>query len=67
MINPFVHIQNILNLSGEEAKRTAGSSVSVEHLMLGMLKDDSCEVAQILEQFSVDLNEFKKHLISLLP
>lgn len=66
MINPFVHIQKILNLSGEEAQRTAGSEVSVEHLMLGMLKDENGEVARILKKFGVDLNDFRNHIIDSL-
>ena len=62
MINPFVHIQKVLNLSGQEAQRTAGSEVSVEHLMLGLLKEENGEVSQILEQFGVNLNDFRKHI-----
>lgn len=62
MINPFVHIQKVLNLSGQEAQRTAGSEVNVEHLMLGLLREENGEVSQILEQFGVNLKDFRKHI-----
>ena len=62
MTNPFVHIQTVLLLSGQEAMRTSGSEVSVEHLMLGLIKDAKSEVAQILKQLGINVADFRMHI-----
>ena len=49
MINPFSHIQDILNRSSKEAARTSGSEISVEHLMLSLISQNDSDVNKLLK------------------
>ena len=59
MKNPFVHIQQILNMSCEEALRTLKAEVGAEHLMLGLLRQEDSEVANILDELGADVDEIR--------
>ena len=48
MINPFSHIQDILNRSSKEAARTLGREISVEHLMLSLISQNDSDVNKLL-------------------
>ena len=51
MINPFSHIQDILNRSSKEAARTLGREISVEHLMLSLIsQNDSEYIAKVARE-----------------
>ena len=49
MINPFSHIQDILNRSSKEAARTLGREISVEHLMLSLISQNDSDVNKLLK------------------
>ncbi|GHT59613.1 ATP-dependent Clp protease ClpC [Bacteroidia bacterium] len=52
-------VKNILMFSREEAGRLHNSSVGVEHILLGMLRDKKSKASSIINLLGVDSNELK--------
>lgn len=48
MVNPFIHIQNILDQSNEEAAARNVSEVNINHLMLGILEKGGEEIDDLI-------------------
>ena len=66
MINPFSHIQDILNRSSKEAARTSGSEISVEHLMLSLISQNDSDVNKLLKGADISPMAFGEVLTSKL-
>ena len=66
MINPFSHIQDILNRSSKEAARTLGSEISVEHLMLSLISQNDSDVNKLLKGADISPMAFSGVLNSKL-
>lgn len=52
-------VKNILRFSREEAGRLRNSSIGIEHILLGILRDKKSKAASILNLLGVDSNELK--------
>jgi ATP-dependent Clp protease ATP-binding subunit ClpC len=52
-------VKNILMFSREEAGRLHNSSVGIEHILLGMLRDKKSKATSIINLLGVDSNELK--------
>lgn len=48
MVNPFIHIQNILDQSNEEAAARNVAEVNINHLMLGILEKGGEEIDDLI-------------------
>ena len=59
--------ERILKLAYFEARDIQPQKVSTVHLLLAILKDDSCMVTQILDDMSINYNNVKQQLQSDLP
>ena len=66
MINPFSHIQDILNRSSKEAARTLGSEICVEHLMISLISQNDSDVNKLLEGADISPMAFSDVLTSKL-
>lgn len=66
MINPFSHIQDILNRSSKEAARTLGREISVEHLMLSLISQNDNDVNKLLKGADISPMAFSGVLNSKL-
>ena len=66
MINPFSHIQDILNRSSKEAARTLGREISVEHLMLSLISQNDSDVNKLLKGADISPMAFSGVLNSKL-
>lgn len=66
MINPFSHIQDILNRSSKEAARTLRSEISVEHLMLSLISQNDSDVNKLLKGADISPMAFSGVLNSKL-
>ena len=62
MQNPFQHINDVLNYSGEEAYRMLGNQVNTEHLMLGILHCNNKQVNDIFEHFGINTDVLRSTL-----
>jgi ATP-dependent Clp protease ATP-binding subunit ClpC len=65
-INFSEKLRNILSYSREEAIRLGNEYISIDHLLLGMLRERSCEGVEILSALKVDSVKLKSRLESLL-
>jgi ATP-dependent Clp protease ATP-binding subunit ClpC len=59
--------ERILKLAYFEARDVQPQKVSTVHLLLAILKDDTCMVTQILEDMSINYNAVKQQLQHDLP
>jgi ATP-dependent Clp protease ATP-binding subunit ClpC len=59
--------ERILKLAYFEARESKPLKVSTLHLLLAILKDDSCMVTQILEDMDINYNTLKQQLKNDLP
>lgn len=59
--------ERILKLAYFEARDVQPQKVSTVHLLLAILKDDTCMVTQILEDMSINYNSVKQQLQHDLP
>ncbi len=55
-------VKNIISYSREEAIRLGNALISVEHLLLGIIRDEKNIVVKIFRLLQVDLIELKKQL-----
>jgi len=55
-------LKKVLSFSREEAVRLGNDYISNEHLFLGVLREGSANVLQILVNFNIDLNLIKKSI-----
>jgi len=63
MTNQFSpQVSQVLAFSREEAYRTSSSYVSPEHLLLGILREDSSHVNDVFEKLHVDVSVVKSAL-----
>lgn len=53
-----------LKLSQLEARMLKQNTIDTEHLVLAILKDDSCSISKLLLQYNVDYNTFFKFIVS---
>ncbi|NOZ34505.1 MAG: ATP-dependent Clp protease ATP-binding subunit [Chlorobi bacterium] len=57
-----VQLKKVLSFSKEEAVRLGNEYISNEHLFLGVLREGSSNVLQILVDYNIDLNLVKKSI-----
>jgi len=55
-------LKKVLSFSREEAVRLGNDYISNEHLFLGVLREGSANVLQILANYNIDLNLIKKSI-----
>jgi ATP-dependent Clp protease ATP-binding subunit ClpC len=53
---------NVLQSSCEEASRFKNSTIKPEHLMLGLINEDTCQAVMLLKELNVDLLFVKRNL-----
>ncbi len=58
--------KKVLELSVEEARLLGQNYIGTEHLLLGLVKEDSGIAAQVLKSFGLSLTMLRKETISLL-
>lgn len=54
-----------LKLSQLEARMLRQSNIDSEHLVLAILKDESCQLSQLLQQYNVNYSSFYKQVADL--
>lgn len=59
-------VSDIITYSKEEAHRLRNGAIDPEHLLLGMLRDNSGKAIEILQKLNIDLGRIKKRLESFL-
>ena len=59
-------VSDIITYSKEEAYRLRNGAINPEHLLLGMLRDNSGKAIEILQKLNIDLGRIKKRLESFL-
>ena len=57
--NFSTHVKEIINYSREEAGRLHNSYVGIEHLVLGLLRNDSCKAVEIIKTSGTDPIDIK--------
>ena len=63
MDNNFsAQVKEIISYSREEALRLGNDFIGIEHLLLGLIRDDENTAIKILKQFNVDLFELRKEV-----
>ncbi len=63
MDNNFsAQVKEIISYSREEALRLGNDFIGIEHLLLGLIRDDENTAIRILKQFNVDLFELRKEV-----
>lgn len=60
-------VKDVISFSKEEALRLGHDFIGTEHLMLGLLRDDTSKAVEILNTFEVDLNRLRKKVEILNP
>jgi ATP-dependent Clp protease ATP-binding subunit ClpC len=58
--------KKVLELSVEEARLLGQNYIGTEHLLLGLIKEDSGIAAQVLKSFGLSLSMLRKETIALL-
>jgi len=58
--------KKVLELSVEEARLLGQNYIGTEHLLLGLIKEDSGIAAQVLKSFGLSLTMLRKETISML-
>ena len=58
--------KRVMENSIREAQRLGSSAVGTEHILLGLIKDDSCAGARVIESMGVDLTSLKAAVLNLL-
>ena len=58
------HAKNAISFSKDEAQRLNNSFVGIEHLFLGVLREDNSTAIRILQDLSVNLTEIRKEIES---
>jgi Clp amino terminal domain, pathogenicity island component len=54
--------KRILAYAAEEAERQLSRHIGPEHLLLGILREEKCMAAEILQRYGVRLNEIREEL-----
>lgn len=54
-----------LKLSQLEARMLKQNTIDSEHVVLAILKDETCQLSQLLQQYNVDYSSFYKHVADL--
>ncbi len=63
MDNNFsAQVKEIISYSREEALRLGNDFIGIEHLLLGLIRDDENTAIRVLKQFNVDLFELRKEV-----
>jgi ATP-dependent Clp protease ATP-binding subunit ClpA len=57
-----VECQHILQYAAEEAERLDHRHIGTEHLLLGILREDTCGAAQVLKEVGFDLEDVREKL-----
>lgn len=57
--------KRILGYAAEEAERAQSQHIRTEHLLLGILREEGCFAAKILDSLEVRLDTARKKLLSL--
>lgn len=60
-------VKDVISFSKEEALRLGHDFIGTEHLMLGLLRDDTSKAVEILNTFEVDLNRLRKKVEIINP
>ncbi|GGE10967.1 ATP-dependent Clp protease ATP-binding subunit [Psychroflexus salis] len=60
-------VKDVISFSKEEALRLGHDFIGTEHLMLGLLRDDTCKAVELLNSFDVDLNRLRKKVEIINP
>ena len=65
---PFTNeCKRVLEYAAEEAQRLADDHVGTEHLLLGMLREESCFGARMLQERGADLDRIRREIASSPP
>src|SRR6185503_15587004 len=54
--------KHVLNSAAEEAERLSHKHIGTEHLLLGLLREESCFAAQILKERGLMLSQIREEL-----
>ena len=57
---------DIIKYSKEEAYRTNATSIGPEHILLGIIRNDESNAAQILKDLYADLKKIRKEIEDVL-
>jgi ATP-dependent Clp protease ATP-binding subunit ClpC len=60
-------VKDVISFSKEEALRLGHDFIGTEHLMLGLLRDDTSKAIEILNSFDVDLDRLRKKVEIINP
>ena len=60
------NLKNLISSSKDEAVRLGNEIITVEHFMLGILKDTSCNAHLILSSFGINVKEIRNYIENLL-
>src|ERR1051325_6632678 len=59
-------VRRVLALAREEAQALLHEYVGTEHILLGLIRDDSGVAIAVLQNLSVDLEDLRKTILSIL-
>ena len=59
MDNVSEEVKRIVNNARDEAIRLKNTSIGVEHIFLGLLREQGCVAVQILNEFGVDTQSIR--------
>jgi ATP-dependent Clp protease ATP-binding subunit ClpC len=57
--------KQVIDFASEEALRLSGKYIGTEHILLGLLREESGIAGQILRQFGIDLNKARSEVALL--
>ncbi len=60
-------VKQIINQSGQEARRLGHDYIGAEHLLLGIIAERDCLPVRVLDALLVDVHELKKRLERSIP
>jgi ATP-dependent Clp protease ATP-binding subunit ClpC len=60
-------VKQIINQSGQEARRLGHDYIGAEHLLLGIIAERDCLPIRVLDALLVDIHDLKKRLESAIP
>jgi ATP-dependent Clp protease ATP-binding subunit ClpC len=60
-------VKDVISFSKEEALRLGHDFIGTEHLMLGLLRDETSKAVEILNAFEIDLNRLRKKVEIINP
>lgn len=57
--------KQVIDFAGEEAVRLSGKYIGTEHILLGLIREESGIAGQVLRQFGIDLNKARSEVALL--